>query len=398
MIASHEHQQGPRRIVYVVNVSWFFISHRLQLARAALAAGYEVHVATSVASLADAERIRASGITLHDVPIGRADTGLLYDLRTIVVLTELFRRLRPDLVHLVAMKAVAFGGIAARIARVPGVVIAIAGLGTGFASEGGFRASARRHLLTLLLRVAIPRQGSRVIFQNDEDMRVLVENGVVLRSSARLIPGAGVDLAEFRKLPPPPPPVRVILPARMLREKGVVVFAEAARRLREAHPTARFLLAGDLDPANPGSLTRAEIDALTRATDNVAWLGHVDDMPALLAACHVVCLPTWYGEGIPKALIEGAAAGRPLVTTDIPGCRDICADGVNGLLVPARNVEALTAALHQLLADDRLRATLGDAGPARVADRFSLQAIVRMTLEVYGDCLTGRTRPTGPHA
>ncbi|RPI15809.1 MAG: glycosyltransferase family 1 protein [Lysobacterales bacterium] len=373
---------STRRILYVVNVSWFFLSHRLRLAAAALAAGYEVHVATRVVSREDAERIRGAGLVLHEAPIGRADTGLGYDLHSLWYLLGLQRRLRPDVVHLVTMKPVVFGGIAARLAGVRGVVVAIAGLGTGFAPGGG-RHAMRRALLGILLRLAIRRRGSRVIFQNREDLEQLVGRGIVSRDAARLIPGSGVDPIEFRSSDPPPSPLRVVLPARMLRDKGVPVFIEAARQLAGEFPDARFILAGDVDPANPGSLTRAEIEA--DAHGNVEWPGHVTDMPSLLESCHVVCLPTWYGEGVPKALIEGAAAGRPLVTTDIPGCRDVCADGVNGILVPPRDATALAAALRKLLADAPLRQAMGRAGRERAVRRFGLDAVIAATLEIYDE-------------
>lgn len=386
---------GPRlRLLYVVNVSWFFVSHRLRLAAAAREAGYEVHVATQVACAQDAERIRGAGLVLHDAPIGRADTGLTHDLRSLRYLLALQRRLRPDLVHLVTMKPVVYGGIAARLARIRGVVIAIAGLGTGFAPGGGTQA-IRRVLLGMLLRLAVPRRGSRVIFQNTEDLEQLVGRGIVARDAARLIPGSGVYPAEFRASQAPPPPLRVVLPARMLRDKGVPVFIEAARRLAVEFPDARFLLAGDVDPANPGSLSRAELEA--EAHGNVEWLGHVTDMPRLLESCHVVCLPTWYGEGVPKALIEGAAAGRPLVTTDMPGCRDICVDRVNGLLVPPRNPDLLAAALRKLLSDASLREAMGRAGRERVVRRFALAAIVESTIDLYRE-LDGSERSGVEHS
>lgn len=388
---------GPRRrVLYVVNVSWFFLSHRLRLAVAARDAGYEVHVATRVTTSADAERIRAAGLLLHDAPIGRADTGPVYDLRSFCYLLGLFRHLRPDLVHLVTMKPVVYGGIAARLTRVPGVIVAIAGLGTGFAAGGGRRA-VRRAVLGTLLRLAIRRKGSRVIFQNREDLGHLVDRGIVAASAATLIPGSGVDPDEFRCIDPPPPPLRVVLPARMLRDKGILVFVAAARQLATAFPGARFLLAGDVDPANPASLTRAELESIAR-DGTVEWLGQVADMPALLASCHVVCLPTWYGEGVPKALIEGAAAGRPLVTTDIPGCRDICADGVNGYLVPPRDPTALATALRRLLEDDALRESMGRAGRERALCRFGIDAVLEATLALYGGLLSRTDAGSGANA
>ena len=305
MIGRTDHQgegAGRRhRILFLVNVSWFFVSHRLALAEGALAAGYDVHVATRVTSPDDEATITRGGLILHHVEIGRGDSGLLYDLRSVFEIWRLFRRVQPDLVHNVAMKPVVFGGIVARFGGVKCVVQAVPGLGSGF-SGGGRGVVLRRRLMLWALRAACGRGGTLVILQNIEDLQTLVKSGVIAQDAAVLIRGSGVNVRAIPLQPEPRGCVRIVLAARMLREKGVQEFVAAARLLREQGVTADFLLAGDPDPSNPGSLSAADLERFA-ASGVVTYLGHVRDVPALFSTCHVVCLPTYYGEGVPKVLI-----------------------------------------------------------------------------------------------
>lgn len=373
------------RILFLVNVSWFFVSHRLALAEGALAAGYDVHVATRVTSVDDAATITRRGLTLHHVEIGRGDSGLWYDLRSMIEIWHLFRRLQPDLVHNVAMKPVIFGGIVARFGGVRRVVQAVPGLGSGFSGRGR-GVEIRRKLLLWALGAACGRRGTLVILQNIDDIQTLVGAGVIASDAAVLIRGSGVDVTAISLQPEPQGRVRIVLAARMLREKGIREFVTCARLLREQGVNAEFLLAGDPDPSNPGSLSTAELEHIA-ASGVVTYLGHVRDVPALFATCHVVCLPTYYGEGVPKVLIEAAASGRAIVTTDIPGCRDIVQGGVNGLLVPVREVPALAAALRQVIDDPVLRRRFGTAGRERALREFDFSIVLAQTLKTYARLL-----------
>ncbi|GMW06413.1 MAG: hypothetical protein AMXMBFR8_12100 [Nevskiales bacterium] len=365
----------------MVNVSWFFISHRLELAKAALRAGYDVHVATRVTSAADADRIRAAGLVLHHIEIGRGDSGLLYDLRSIREIFRLYKTLRPDLTHHVALKPVVFGGLMARMLGMRRVVQAVPGLGYGFVGDG-MSGRLRRLLLLGALRLSCRWPGATVILQNAEDLEALVDAGAINRESAVLVRGSGVAVSAIQPLSEPDGPVRVVFASRMLREKGLVEFVEAARLLRAAGENAEFLLAGVPDDSNPGTVSIEQLTAWHRS-GVVNYLGFVSDIPALLLSSHLVCLPTYYGEGVPKILIEAAACGRAIITTDRPGCRDIVREGVNGCLVKPRDARALADAMKQLIRAPELRREYGLAGRQLAAAEFDLSIIVGQTLALY---------------
>lgn len=367
------------KILYVVNYAEFFLSHRAVLAEAARAAGHEVHVATQDGPLVP--KVRAMGFPFHVLPRMRGTTRPDKELRTLSAMVRLFRRLQPDLVHLVSIKPVLYGGLAARIARVPAVVSAVSGLGSVFVAEG-LPARLRREAVQLGYRAAFAHPNLRVIVQNEADREFLVGNGLVRRERTVLIPGSGVDLSRFSPTPEPSGDGVVVLPARMLRDKGVVEFAEAARLCREAGSKARFLLAGGLDPDNPSAVSEDEIRRWERS-GHVEWLGHRDDMSAVYASANVVCLPS-YREGLSKALIEAAACGRAIVTTDVPGCRDVVQNGRQGLLVPPRDPVALHRALLSLLASPEARAAFATEARSRAVAEFGVTSVLERSLQLYG--------------
>jgi glycosyltransferase involved in cell wall biosynthesis len=363
------------RLVYFVTEDWYFCSHRLPLAVAARAAGFEVTVATRVRH--HGEAIRAAGLDLQPFEIARGGMNPLTELATLWRLIRLYRRIRPDIAHHVAMKPVLYGSLAARLAGVPRVVNALAGMGWLFTSAGGAAA-----MLKALVRAAFRPLLARgiALVQNPDDAALLARLGVP-PARIRRIAGSGVDLARFHPAPEPPGTPVVVLPSRLLWDKGVGEFVAAARLLRARGVEARFVLAGDPDAANPASIPSAQI---TRWVEDgvVEHLGWVDDMPRVFAQAHIVCLPS-YREGLPKALIEAAAAGRPIVTTEVPGCREVVEDGVHGLRVPPRDAPALAEALARLIADPALRARLGAAARVRAEAEFGLDAVVAQTLALY---------------
>lgn len=366
-----------RRILYVANVAWFFASHRLPLALAARRAGYDVQVA---AGPEGAAAILESGLPFHPLNVVRGAASLGSDLELSRSLVRLYRGVAPDIVHHVAMKPVVFGSLAARRVGVPWVVNAVSGMGT-LALAIGARARVRRVIVRPLLRAGSNRPRCRVIFQNAVDQAEYVAAGIVSPDRAVLIPGSGVDLDEFRASPQPDGMPLVLLPARVIYDKGVGEFVEAARLLRARGVPARFALAGRLDPHNA---TAVAVETLDRwvAEGAVEWWGEVGDMPRAYAAAAVVCLPS-YREGMPKALLEAAACGRAIVTTDTPGCRDCVEEGRTGLLVPPRDAVALADALQALLADSLLRGQYGAAGRALAERQFDLQLVINRHLALY---------------
>lgn len=365
-----------RKLLFLVTEDWYFVSHRLPLARAAIEAGYEVAVATRVDRCGAV--ISAAGCRVIPFQMSRRGLNPVSELCALIRLMSLLRRERPDILHNVALKPVVYGGIAATSIRVPRVVNAIAGMGWMFSSRSGL-ARAGRVVMRRVLAFVLSR--STVIVQNPDDERELVRIGVPERQIVR-IPGAGVDLDEFDVAPERDGPVVVLFPARLIAEKGVREFVEAARLISQKRLSVRFLLAGEPDEGNPSSIPGSEVSSWV-ADGVVECLGWVSDMPSVLKDCHIVCLPSYYGEGIPKSLIEAAAAGRAIVTTDMPGCREIVRHEVNGLLVPPRDVNRLAEALETLIRNGAQRRRMGDAGRKIAEEEFSMERVTASTLAIY---------------
>lgn len=370
---------AARRLLFVVNNPAFFMSHRLPVAQAAQRAGYDVHVATMDGpAVAD---IVALGMTHHVIPMTRSGKRPLQELGTLLALLRLFRRLRPRVVHLVTIKPVLYGGIAARLARVPGMVAAISGLGFVFLSNS-LKMRLVRSVVARLYRLALGHPNSRVIFQNASDRDLLKSLGAVRDEQVVLLRGAGVDLDLCQALPEPAaPPVVATMVARLLRDKGVWEFVEAARLLRARGVPVTMRLVGGVDAGNPTSATPAEVEAWQRE-GCVEALGERSDVPQLYAASHIAVLPS-YREGLPKSLIEAAACGRAVVTTDVPGCRDAIDPDKTGLLVPVRDPQALADAIARLVDDAALRHSMGVAGRALAEREFNIERVARIHVELY---------------
>ncbi len=366
------------RLLFLVNDAAFFVSHRLTLAIAAQHAGYEVHVATNAGAASD--RIRAAGLSHHVLPLSRSGANPIAELRAVLAIGNLFRQLQPDLVHLVTIKPVLYGGVLARLLRVPRVVAAIPGFGFVFLSEG-WRATLRRRVVIALYRTALRHHRIRMIFQNPADRADMLRYAGLDSRNTVLIPGSGVDLAQFGA------PVRgsrvpnVVMAARLLGDKGVREFVAAATALRRRGVEAAFHLAGATDPGNPATVTDAELTEWQQ-TGAVTLHGHTTDIPGLFRSADVVVLPS-YREGLPKVLIEAGAASAAVVTTDVPGCRDAIRANVTGLLVPPRDAVALAEAIESLVTDPARCAAMGAAGRSLAEERFAIERIVAHHLDVY---------------
>jgi glycosyltransferase involved in cell wall biosynthesis len=359
-----------------VTEDWFFLSHRLPMARAAKAAGFEVHVATNVAD--GAASIAREGFVLHPIRFARGTLSPAAAFGTIRALRRLHRALAPALVHHVALQATIFGSLAAlgrRIARVN----AITGLGYSFISDS-FKARVVRTAIGSLLRLLVDRPASVALVQNPDDRDLLRRLGIAADRIV-LIPGSGVDVDRFRPLPEPAGPVTLGFVGRLLDDKGIRVLVAAHRLLRRKGLSVELLIAGTPDPANPASVSTAEAAAWGREP-GITWLGHVDDIAAVWARAHIAVLPS-RREGLPKSLLEAAACGRPMVATDVPGCREVAIADETGLLVPTDDTAALAAAIERLAQDAALRARFGRAARALAEARFSETAIGRAISALY---------------
>jgi glycosyltransferase involved in cell wall biosynthesis len=371
------------RILFVVNDPGFFVSHRLPIAEAALKQGYDVHLATPPgASVAGVE---GAGITWHPIRLARSSTRPRTELATLADLHTLYRRLRPALVHHVTPKPVLYGTLAARVARVPAVVNAISGMGHVFADRGRTTRVLRTGVMAGY-RLALRHRRMRVIFQNDDQRAQFIARGWVRPAEAVLIRGSGVDTAQFRPADTQNTGVPVVLlAARMLRTKGVTEFVDAAEQLHRSGVHARFVLVGEPDVGNPASIPLGQLQRW-HEQGVVEYWGRRDEMPAVLRSADVFCLPS-YLEGLSKSLIEAAATGLPIVTTDVPGCRDVAGNGINGLLVPPADAAALSSALRRLVTDPSLRALFGARGRELALREFGLERVVGQHLALYRELL-----------
>lgn len=368
-----------KRLLIVVNVEWFFLSHRLPVALGALRAGYEVHIATSLTKGADV--LQAHGFIVHAVEVDRSSASLSGLLKLFADLLHLFWAVRPNVLHLVTIKPVLVGGLAARCSPVGGVVYAVSGLGHVFVAEGVV-GRVRRVLVRAWYGFVLRARNMRIIFQNPTDRAAIESLTRLAPHQVVMIPGSGVDLSRYPYMPLLQDIPIVMMASRLLRTKGVREFVAAARQLRAEGLNARFWLVGEPDAENPASVAISELKDWNDQ-DDVELLGHRTDIAKLMAQAHIVVLPSYYGEGLPKVLIEAAACGRAVVTTDMPGCRDAVEVGVTGVLVPPKDAPALAAAIRVLLVDPVACEAMGRAGRLRAERLFDVKAVVAAHLDIY---------------
>jgi glycosyltransferase involved in cell wall biosynthesis len=374
------------KLLYVAPEASFFVSHRLPLARAALKAGYQVFVACPTSK--DVPVILDAGMEHLPLPLPRGARNILAELTSLVSHFRLIRRLRPDLVHLVTAKPILYGGLSARLMKVPSIS-AITGLGFVFIRRD-LKARLLRQGIKLGYRLVLNRKSNHVIFQNPDDRDLFADMGLTSHCAISLIPGSGVDLKLIRFETLPKSPVVVLMPCRMLKDKGVVEFANAARILRSKGCNATFRLLGDPDTGNPTSVTLAEIDAWVEE-GIVEWQPHTKDINSALAKAHIAALPS-YREGFPKTLVDAAAAGRAAVTTDVAGCRHAIIPGKTGLLCKPRDAESLAEVLEVLITNTQMQRDMGIAARQLAEDIYSIDTIIDQHMNIYDSLLT--TEPT----
>lgn len=379
-----------RRILYVDNRIEYVRSHRGVWLRAAVDAGLEVHVATI--SPGDCAELGIEGVRCHSLLTTGEGRGYLQAGARIRNLRRLYRSLSPDIVHHITLRAVAFGSVAGCGLGERSFVNSVTGLGYLFSVDTRTMKVARNSLLSLL-RWTGKRTRPVYVFQNPDDEMLFRSRGVV-NGGSHVIRGSGVELSVFQHTPESKGGIPVVVfPARMLWEKGVREFLDAARILKRAGEKARFALVGGLDADNPGGIGREQVEEWQNA-GVIEWWGHQSDMARVFAMCHVVCLPSRYREGVPRALIEAASSGRPIVTTDMPGCREIVVDGKNGFLVPPGDAVRVAQAIRLLLRDPDLRERMGSIGRSMVERSFSAERVTANLLSIYAGLLDGKGTQT----
>ena len=357
------------KIIFFITEDWYFWSHRLPIARAAREAGFKVLIATRVDQ--HKARIETEGFKLVPIGLERRSKNVIKGIFDILEIIKIYRREKPDIVHHVTIKPVLYGSWAARITGIPAVVNALAGLGFIFVAQGQ-KASILRRLVVFAYRSAFSAENTIGIFQNPQDLKLFVD--------------------ESPHLPEPAGMPTIVLASRMLWDKGVGEFVDAAQQLHKGGINCRTVLVGVPDPQNPASISEETLRGW-HSEGMVEWRGHRDDMPEVLSEAHIVALPTTYGEGVPKILIEAASCGRPIVATDVPGCREIVRHNENGLLVPPHDSKSLADALKILIKDAELRAKMGARGREIVEAEFSEEIVVKQTIELYKKLLFKRHLP-----
>ena len=368
-------------LLFVVNVDWFFVSHRLPVALAAKRAGYSVHIATTFTDPDLRSLLVSKGLFVHDIYIDRSGLSIISFLRLFFRIFYLCRLVKPALVHLVTIQPVLIGGLASRIAGVPRIVFAISGLGHVFTVSSIF-SKIRLLCVKFLYRISLSFQNKAVIFQNSSDFKNLSEICFLSSLQSYILPGSGVDLRLFSFQPLPPGIPVVMMASRLLTSKGVYDFVSAASILRKRHVTARFVLVGVPDSSNPAAVPMSDLKSW-HDSGLIEVLGFRSDLNYLLSLTHIFCLPSYYPEGLPKVLCEAAACGRAIVTTNEPGCRDAIVENSTGVLVPSRDPLSLANALEHLLSDPSLIRQYGVNARKYAESNYCVDVIASKHLEIY---------------
>jgi glycosyltransferase involved in cell wall biosynthesis len=370
-----------KKLLFIVNVDWFFVSHRLPVAVEAIKQGYEVHIATTVTDKLDL--LEENGLIVHNLALHRSRSGILI-ISELWSLLSIIKAINPDIVHLVTIKPVLLGGFAARLSRVPAVVSAISGLGFIFYSNG-FISFVRYKLTSLLYFLSLGHKNQKIIFQNKEDKLKLCKIRSDAYNRSILIPGSGVDLSLYSVIENDLHPPTIMMAARLLSSKGVREFIQASKIVNESNKAVRFILVGDIDLLNPESIKESELSQWKSEGVVEIW-GYRDDMYNVIPNASIIVLPSYYGEGLPKVLIEAAACGRAVITTDHPGCRDAVTPET-GILIPIKDSVALSNAIQNLIQNPEKIVKMGKAGRELAERNYSIEKVCGTHMKIYQDLL-----------
>tara|TARA_B100000989_G_scaffold178066_1_gene133718 strand:- start:407 stop:1543 length:1137 start_codon:yes stop_codon:yes gene_type:complete len=373
-----------KKILFLVNDLSFFISHRLQIAESVIALGYSVFVGYGELGSCKISFLKNRNIEAMYIPIDRAGMNPFKEIGSLFLILRLFLKIKPDIVHLVTIKPYLYGGIIARIAGVKCVVSSVSGLGTLFIEEK-FNIKLLRTLLYPIYKYAFNHPNQMVIFQNKDDLNKFTNKKILKSSKSIIINGSGVELQNFSNFEEPLGTPIVCFAARLIKDKGVFEYIAAARLIKKRGIEAKFLLAGDLDTKNPTGLNLKELQQI-KNEELIEVLGYQNEISVLYANSNIICLPS-YREGLPKSLIEAAAASRAVVTTDVPGCRDAIIPNKTGILVPVKDVDKLAEAIIWLIQNPSKRVKMGKAGRQLAEEKFQIKKVIENHLSIYSDLL-----------
>lgn len=372
-----------KKLLLVCNDESFFLLHRLPEALGARDSGYEVHVATPAGSRKI--EIERHGFVYHEINFTRGGCNPLTELFVILKFKKMIKEIKPEILYLMTLKPLIYGGIAARLNSVRAVVFAFYGLGYVFTNES-LIAGVLKYFLSIMLKSCLKIKNKKVIFQNKTDMRIMMNIGRLRRDDCVVISGSGVDLNKYVYTIENNSRSVVLMAARLLRDKGIYEYMEAAVIVRDHFGIkAEFLIAGGEDPSNPSSINIDDVIAMCKQ-GYIKYLGLVPDMPELIASSNLIVLPS-YREGLPRILEEAASCGRAVVTTDVPGCRDAVIEGKTGIVVPAKNSIALAFAIKELLLNNERRCLMGKMGHEHAKSNFDVTSIVSQHINTYSELL-----------
>ena len=368
-----------KKLFIVVNQDWFFLSHRLPIGMAAQEVGYDVIIVSEDTGVSD--KIREAGLKTINLPINKAGTNIKDEIKTFFFLYKLFRREKPDIVHLVGLKIMFWGSLACRLAGVKAMVSAVCGLGVLFDEEHTH--SFMTHSILKVMRITHKKKRLAVIFQNNDDKAIFLNAKIMKEEQCAFTNGSGINLQNYDYTPEPTGGlIKIIFTARMVEDKGALVLIDAAKKLESEYKgKVQFLLCGGLD-TNPNGITRELLESRCDS-EYIQWLGHRKDVLELLKQSHIMAFPSWYREGLPKSVIEAEAIGRPVVTTDSVGCRDTVIDGKNGYMIPIKDPDALAAALKKLIDNPDLRQEMGRNAREFAVGKFDINDVLKIHLDIY---------------
>jgi len=370
-----------KKLFIVVNQDSFFLSHRLPIGMAAKNAGFEVTIICE--DTGSSHKIIESGLNTINLPIDKAGMNISEELKTFRFLYKVFKKEKPDIVHLVGLKTMLWGSLACKFAGVRAMVSAVCGLGVLFDDE--HRDSLVSRMILKVLRFTHKGANVRVVFQNDDDKKLFLDNDIITNDKCSFTNGSGINLNEYSYSPEPDDePIKIIFTARMVEDKGTLVLIDAAKRLEDKYKQkAQFLLCGGLD-TNPHGITKEKLENLCDGS-YIQWLGYRKDVKELLERSHIMAFPSWYREGLPKSVIEAEALGRPVVTTDSVGCKDTVIDGYNGFIVKPKDPKQLADAIKTLIDDSDLRRKMGQNAREFAEQKFNIEDVIKVHLKVYHD-------------
>ena len=373
------------KLLFVANVDWYFKLHWMDRMHAARNAGYDIYLATNFSDEEFFREQEAAGINVIDVNLSRSGLNPFAELWAIFKIFKLVNHIKPDIIHSITVKPNLYAGIIARIRKLP-VVCSITGLGVIFSHK-----SRKNRIIKLLIsfcyRVISQNKKSIFLFENNSDKELFIDKNIIAKARAKRISGAGVDIEAYNHIyEEDDSTLSILFAARLLEDKGLRSLVEAAKIMNQRALNIELRVAGIFDENAQNAISRKEIEKWSDQKD-IVWLGTRSDMPGLISASSIVCLPTTYGEGIPRILIESCACGRPVVTTDVSGCNEFVKDGYNGLLVPPNDTSALVEALTRLAKSASLRREMGVNGRTLVANEYTKEIVIDQTLETYNELL-----------